>query len=67
MLIHKIIPSVDYDYWLKLLDTQLNKYIHQNSFKVPKVVMLTNKKSLALKTLGTSVKKQPIVPSPSLN
>ena len=30
--------SVDYNYWLKRLDTQLNELINQNPFKVPKVV-----------------------------
>ena len=25
MMIHKIFPLVDYNYWLKLLDTQLNE------------------------------------------
>ena len=36
MMIHKIIPSVDYNLWLKRLDTQLNKPTYQNSLKVPK-------------------------------
>ena len=48
MLIHKITPSVDYNYWLKRLDTQLNKTTNQNSLEVPKVVMPKNKKTLLL-------------------
>ena len=54
MIIHKIPTSVDYNYWLKRLDTQLNETTNQNSLKVPKVVNPMNKKTI-LKTLGTSV------------
>ena len=46
MMIHKITPSVDYNKWFKRLDTQSNKPTNQNSIKVPKVVRLTNKKTL---------------------
>ena len=43
-------PSyVDYNYWLKRLDTQLHELTDQNSIKVPKVVKPKNK------TLGTGV------------
>ena len=42
ILIHKINPSIDYNYWLRSLDTQLN----QNSMKVPKVDKPTNKKKM---------------------
>ena len=38
MYIPKINPFVDYNKWLKNLDTQLNEPINQNSLKVPKVV-----------------------------
>ena len=38
--------SVDYNYWFKRLNTQLNKSTNQYSIKVPKVVKLTNKKTL---------------------
>ena len=31
MMIYKINPSVDYNMWLKRLDTQLNEPIKQNS------------------------------------
>ena len=48
MLTHKITPSVDYNYWLKRLDTQFNKPTIQKSLKVPKVVKPTNKKTLLL-------------------
>ena len=44
MLIHKIITSVDYNKWLKII-----KAINQNSLKVPKVVETTNKKMILLK------------------
>ena len=54
-MIHKIIHSVDYNLWLKCLDTQHNEPPHQNSIKVPKVVKPTNKK-----TLGTSVINSPL-------
>ena len=33
MITHKIIPSVDYNKWLKRLDTQLNKPTNQNLTK----------------------------------
>ena len=46
MMIHKITPAVDYNYWYKRLDTQLNKSNNHNLTKVPKVVNLTNKKTL---------------------
>ena len=39
-------PSVHYNYWLKRLDTQLNKPTNENSLKVPKVDNPTNKKTL---------------------
>ena len=55
-MIHKIKPFVDYNQWLKRLDTQLNKPI-----KVSKVVKPTNKETL-LKTMGTSVINSPMSP-----
>ena len=51
----EITPSVDYNYWLKHLDTQFNEPNNQTSTKVPKVVIQTNKKSLLKKTLGTCI------------
>ena len=39
-------PSVDYNQWLKRLDTQLNEPTYKNSIKVPKVAKPTNKKCL---------------------
>ena len=42
----KIAPSVDSNYWLERLDTQLNETTNQNSIKVPKVVEPTNMKML---------------------
>ena len=41
MMLHKITP-VDNNYWLKLLNTQLNEPTNQNSMKVAKVVKLMN-------------------------
>ena len=64
MMKHKVIPSVDYNYWLKQLDTQLNEPTNQNSMKVSKVVTPTNKK----KNLGTSVINSPMsLPSTYFN
>ena len=42
MIIYKITPLE----WLKRLGTQLTEPFKQNSGKVPKVVKLTNKKTL---------------------
>ena len=41
-------PSVDYSQWLKRLNIQLNEPTNQNSIDVPKVIELTNKKTLLL-------------------
>ena len=38
--------SVDYNYWLKRLNTQLNEATNQNSIKVTMFVKPTNKKTL---------------------
>ena len=47
MIIHKINSSVDYNYWLKRLNTQLNEQTNQNSiYVVPKVVEPINEKTL---------------------
>ena len=43
---NKITPSVDYNSWLKHLNTQLNEPTNQNSSKFPKEVKPTNKKTL---------------------
>ena len=45
MMVHKIAPTVDYNLWLKPLDTQLNKTNNQNLMQVPKVVHPMNKKT----------------------
>ena len=49
IIIHKISSTVDYNWWLKRLDTQLNEPTNKNSTKVPKVVNPTNKKILLYK------------------
>ena len=36
-MIHKFTPYVDYNQWLKRLDTQLNEQTNTNIIKVPKV------------------------------
>ena len=46
MMTHKITPSVDYNLWLKRLDTQLNEPTNKDSIKVPKVINPTNKETL---------------------
>ena len=43
---HKIIHSVDYNWWLKRLDTQLNETTNQNYIKVPRIAKSKNKKTL---------------------
>ena len=45
MIIHKIIPSVDFNQWLKRLD-KLYELTNQNVIKVTKVIMPMNKKTL---------------------
>ena len=47
MMIHRITPSVDYNKWLKRMDTQLNEPTNKNSIKVPKVVKPINEKTLS--------------------
>ena len=54
-------PSVDYNQWLKHLDTHFNELTNQNSINAPKVVKPTIRK-LYYKTLGTSVINSPISP-----
>ena len=51
---HKIIPSLDYNYWLKRFDTQLNEPTNQNSIKAP-MLLSKRKRKRYDKTSGTSV------------
>ena len=53
--IHKIIPSVDYNQWLKHLDTQIDEPTNQNSIKIPQSFRANDKKCY-FKTLGTNVR-----------
>ena len=46
VMIHKIIPSVDSNWWLKCLNTQLNERTNQNLTEIRKVVKSPNKKTL---------------------
>ena len=39
-------PFIDYNLWLKHLDTQLNEPTNQNSLKIPKVIKPTSNKTL---------------------
>ena len=59
-IIHKTTPSVDDRFWLKCLDTQFNKTTNNNSIKVTKVVISTNKKTYS-KYFGDLCNKQPNV------
>ena len=54
MMIHKINPFVDYNQWLKRLDTLLNDSTLKCSIKVLNVVKPINKKKLYHTTLGTA-------------
>ena len=38
MMIHEITPSVDENYWLKRLNTQLKESANQNFLKSPKLL-----------------------------
>ena len=60
-MIHKIPFYVDYNFWLKCLDTQLIESTNKKLLKVPKVVKPTNRKTL-LVTVGTSVINSPLSP-----
>ena len=55
---YKIIPSVEYNWWLKRVDTQLNESTNKNLTKVSKVVSQRIRKS-CYKTLRTSVINSP--------
>ena len=48
-MIHKIAPSVDYNYWLKRLGLKINENATK---KVPKVVKPTNKITFLKKLWG---------------
>ena len=48
MRTYNISHTVDYNYWLKRLDTQINEPANQNSIRVTNVVELTNKETLLL-------------------
>ena len=62
LLIHKIIPSVDQNKWLKRLNTQLNEPTDQNSLQSPKLLGQRIRKH-QYKTLETSVIKSPKSPT----
>ena len=46
ILIHTITPSIDYNWWLKRLDSQLIIPTNRNSIKVDKLFKPTNKETL---------------------
>ena len=58
MMIHKITISVDYNQWLKRLDTQNNEQTNQNP-KSPKLLGQRIRKRY-YKTLGNSAKNSPM-------
>ena len=64
LMINKITPSVDYNQWLKCIDTQPNEPINQHSTNKPKAVKPNSKKTL-LKNFGDQCNKQSNA-SPSL-
>ena len=45
-MIHKIPFFLDYNYWLKRLETQFNETTNQKSFDVLKVIMQKYKKNV---------------------
>ena len=59
-ILHEIIPSVDYNLWLKRLHTQLNESMNQDLIKVPKVVKTQQIRKHYYKTLGTSAINSPM-------
>ena len=61
MMIHQITPFVDYNYWLKRLETQLMKSTNQNPMEVPKLLSQQIRKRY-YKTSGTSVINSPMSP-----
>ena len=61
-VIQKITP-VDYNKWLKPLNTQLNEPTYQNSMIFPKVVSQRIRKRKVLKTLATSLIISQLSPS----
>ena len=58
-MIHQIIPSVNYNLWLKRLNTQLNESTNQT--EVYKVI-IQRRRNWQYKTLGTSVINSPMFP-----
>ena len=65
MMVHKITPSLDYNKWLKRLDTHFNEPTNQNLIKVKKLLGQQIRKSFHY-TLGISVINSPLSP-PSLH
>ena len=61
MKIHKVNHYVDYNCWLKRLDTQLKKPTNENSSKTPKLLDQRIRK-LSYTSLGTSVMNRTIAP-----
>ena len=52
MMLHKTTPSVNYNEWFKLLNTQLNESTNQTLIKLPKIFEPTNKKTVIIKLWG---------------
>ena len=61
MMIHKIIPSVVQNYWLKRFNTQLNESDNENSLSSLKFLRQRMRKRY-YRALGTSVINRPLSP-----
>ena len=57
MMIHNITLYVDYNEWLKRLDTHLDETTNKNSVKVQKFVKPTNEKSNKPSNKGKFLRK----------
>ena len=62
MVIHKIIPFLDYNYWLKCFNTQFNEPTNYVKLKSPKLLRQQMRKRY-YKTLGISEINSPMFPS----
>ena len=47
IMLNEITSYIDYNKWLKRLDTKLKEPTNQNALKAPKVVKPTNRKTLS--------------------
>ena len=52
MKIHKFTPSVDYNWWVKRLDTQLNEQTKSKLIKIPESCKAYELENVIIKLLG---------------